>query len=440
MKTGKTLQGSANLVFDVTHGVTDIVEGMYRNIAATPWPLGESPRGRAPGIAGFVHESIRNVTKGARLATDWALGRAAPALDRAWPPGPYREAAIAALNGVCGDHLESSGNTLAIPMQFRVFLPPRAQRKTAQEHANAGSGVRRAPMAHLFEADRRPVEVHPRALAFAQDDYAPGGRLLVAVHGLSMNDREWTSHQHNHAEELAGKYGYTPIYALYNSGRHVSSNGRELGEILGELVDAWPVPVESITFMGFSMGGLVVRSALHLAETEGHAWLGKVDKAVYIGTPHHGAVMERGGFKLQKSLTYSPYTAPLSALGRVRSAGITDLRHGNVQDDDWMHHDEHEEHSDLRRPTPLARDIEHYAIAATLSKQSGDRIGRLLGDGLVHPSSATGRHANPDLALEFAEDNTRIFYDLGHLGMLHDPRVMQQLAQWLGGRPGSRRS
>lgn len=436
MKTGKTLQGSANLVFDLTHGVTDIVEGMYRNIAASPWPLGESPQGRAPGIAGFVHESIRTVNKGARLATDWALGRASPALDQAWPPGPYREAAIAALNGVCGDHLDSSGNTLAVPLHFRVFLPPQAQRGAPLDQGNAAEAARRPPMAHLFEAVKRPVEVYPQPLAFAQDDYSPGGRLLIAVHGLSMNDREWTSHQHNHAEALADASGYTPVYAVYNSGRHVSTNGREFAGKLAGLIDAWPVPVESITFMGFSMGGLLVRSALHLAEQEGHAWLGMVDKAVYIGTPHHGAVMERGGYKLQKSLTYSPYTAPLSALGRVRSAGITDLRHGNVQDDDWMHHDEHEDHSDLRRPTPLARDIEHYAIAATLSKQSGDRLGRLLGDGLVHPSSATGRHENPDLALGFAEDNTRIFYDLGHLAMLHEPRVMRQLAQWLGAGPG----
>ena len=54
METGKTLRGSANLVFDVTDAVTHIVEGMYRNISATPWPLGEAPEGPARGIAGLV--------------------------------------------------------------------------------------------------------------------------------------------------------------------------------------------------------------------------------------------------------------------------------------------------------------------------------------------------------------------------------------------------
>ncbi|MBK6511427.1 MAG: alpha/beta hydrolase [Haliea sp.] len=435
METGKTLRGSANLVFDVTDAVTHIVEGMYRNISATPWPLGEAPEGPARGIAGLVHESIRRINSATRRTSNWVLEHVSPGLDRAWPPGPHREAVIAALNGVCGDHLARTGNPLAIRMRLRVLLPPLATPATlaAAEHTSEDrASERRIPFANLFEVDKRPVEIHPQPTALSDQGFTPGGKLLILAHGLSMNDREWTSHQHNHAEALAQHSGYTPVYVLYNSGRHVSTNAREFCAQLTGLLDAWPVPVESITFIGFSMGGLLTRSAMHIAKEEGHAWLDKVDKAVYVGTPHHGAVMERGGFWLQKSLTYSPYTAPLSALGRVRSAGITDLRHGNVRDEDWQQHDEHEDHTDKRQSTPLPGGVQHYAIAATLSKRSGQRIGRLLGDGLVHPSSATGRHKSPAFELEFPQDHTRIFYNLGHLAMLHDRRVMDQLMEWLG--------
>jgi pimeloyl-ACP methyl ester carboxylesterase len=434
METGKTLRGSANLVFDAADAMTHLVEGMYRNIAATPWPLGEVPEGPAQGIAGFVHESIRRINGATRGITDWFLKRAAPGLDRTWPPGPHREAVIAALNGVCGDHLARSGNSLAIPMRLRVLLPPLTRPGTlanAKKSTGNRSIQHQIPFANLFEVEKRSVEIHPQPKALTANGFSPTGKLLILVHGLSMNDREWTSHQHNHGEALAEHSDYTPVYVLYNSGRHVSTNGRELCDQLTGLLGAWPVPVDSITFIGFSMGGLLTRSAMHIADEEGHAWLAKVDKAVYVGTPHHGAVMERGGYWLQKSLTYSPYTAPLSALGRIRSAGITDLRHGNVQDQDWQHHDEHEDNTDSRRPTPLVSGIKHYAIAATLSKRSGERIGRLLGDGLVHPSSATGRHKNPEFDLAFPEDRTRIFYGLGHLAMLHDLRVMNQLAEWL---------
>lgn len=391
METGKTLRGGAHLVFDAVDGVTHIVEGMYRNIAAGAWPLGTAPEGSAPGIAGFVHAAIRKVNGVSRSGLDIALRRFSSQLDSMAPPGPNREAIIAALNGVCGDHLARTGNPLAIPMQLQVGLP--------------GQGY----------CSRKP-----------------GRRLLIAVHGLSMNDREWTWQDHNHIETLASQQGFTPVYVTYNSGKHISWNGRELSAALAALVASWPVPVQSITFVGFSMGGLVARSAMHVAQEEAQGWLERVDKAVYIGTPHHGAVMERGGFWLQKLLTYSPYTAPFAVLGRIRSDGITDLRHGNLRDDDWQHHDAHSDNADYRVPTPLPRNIEHFAIAATLSKKSGERAGRLLGDGLVHPSSATGRHGNPQYDLALQPDHTRILYDLSHLTMLRDPRVTDQLTAWLG--------
>ncbi|MCX2980555.1 alpha/beta hydrolase [Halieaceae bacterium IMCC14734] len=434
METGKTIRGSTKLAFDFAHGVTNIAEGMYRNIAATPLPLGEEPEGRAQGIAGLVHESIRRVIRTTSGTADWILERLAPDLDRTLPAGPHREAIIAALNGVCGDHLANSGNPLAIPMQLRMLLPPLEQSKeTADSNclADEQAPKQEQTKASLFEVEKRSIEIHPQPNALTDDAFNPTGKLLILVHGLSMNEREWTSHQHNHAEALAENSDYTPVYALYNSGRNISTNGRELCDQLTALLSKWPVPVNSISVIGFSMGGLLTRSAMHIAQEEEHPWLAKVDKAVYVGTPHHGAVMERGGYWLQKSLTYSPYSAPLAALGRVRSKGITDLRHGNVQDDDWQHHDEHADNGDVRRPTPLPDDIKHYAIAATLSKVSGDRIGKLLGDGLVHPSSATGRHKQPELQLQFPEGHTKIFYDLGHLAMLRDQRVMRQLEEWL---------
>jgi pimeloyl-ACP methyl ester carboxylesterase len=333
---------------------------------------------------------------------------------------------IAALNGVCGDHLAATQNPLALSMQLRVLLPD------SSDSAASLPPSQDRPLAGLLELERRSVELHPQPDALNDPHFTAGKKLLVLVHGLCMSEREWTSQQHNHADVLAAEGDYTPIYALYNSGLNISTNGRALNEQLAGVVDAWPTPVESITFIGFSMGGLVIRSAMQHAAGEGSAWLDKVDKAVYMGTPHHGAALERGGFLLQKSMLFSPYTAPLSALGRARSAGITDLRHGNVQDDDWMHHDEHDDNADYRRFTPLPQDIEHYAIAATLSRRPAKKMRRLRSDGLVHPASATGRHRDPYHRLLFPEGNTTVLYDLGHLAMLRDLRVLEQLRGWLG--------
>ena len=299
MQTGQSLRGATRLAFDAVESVTDIVEGMYRNIAAAPLPFGEEPQGSARGIAGLVHQTVRTVSGGIRGVTDLALRPLSDSLDRVYPPGPYREAAVALLNGVCGDHLENSGNPLAIPLELRVFLPMKDGSDPADQAAN-------------------PLTLYPGSTPHAFDTvgFEPTGKILVLAHGLCMNDRHWSWEGHNHGQVLADAFDYTPVYLRYNSGRHISTNGHEFATGLEQLVADWPVPVESLTLVGFSMGGLVTRSALQIAERERLDWLGEVDRVAYVGTPHHGAAMERGGFWLHKSMTFSPYSAPLAALGR----------------------------------------------------------------------------------------------------------------------------
>ncbi|MGB1542935.1 MAG: esterase/lipase family protein [Spongiibacter marinus] len=416
MKTGKVLHGAARLAFDSVDGVNTIVEQMYRNISATPLPFGRAPEGPAPGIAGLVHRVIRGVNGGVRSTTDVALSPLTNYLDGHFPPGPHRAAVIAALNGVCGDHLHRSGNPLATPMTLRVMLGPDAPPSDA-------------PGAALFETCRRSVEIYPSAAALSDSEFTAGGHILLLAHGLCMNELEWTAKQHNHGHMLAKEYGYSPVFVRYNSGKHISQNGRELAQHLEGLVERWPVPVQSITAVGFSMGGLVLRSAMHSALEHAQRWPQLLDKVVYIGTPHHGSALERGGYWLQRAMAFSPYTAPLAALGRIRSDGITDLRHGNIVDADWQLYDEHQDNADHRVPLMLPPGIDHYAIAGTLSRSSAGYLQR--SDGLVHPDSALGRHPLGAKTLGFAADRQRVFCQLDHLSMLSDARVADQLKEWL---------
>ena len=402
-----SLRGGLGLAFDAVGGVTDIVEGMHHNIAVRS--LGKGRRGRAPGIAGLVYACVRGVNGALRGSVDASF-----ALAQVLSPGhrsePSDEPWIAALNGVLGDHLERTGNPLAIPMRFRI--------------------------------DGRALELSRDGIRAVTK--VPSPRILILVHGLCMSDLQWTRARdqhtsHNHGHALAAAFGYTSVWLHYNSGRHVSTNGREFAELIERLIGAWPTPVHSITLLGHSMGGLVIRSALHIASEARAAWFSKVDRAVYLGTPHHGAVLERAGNRLQAGVAWSRYSAPLAGLGAIRSAGITDLRHGNVLDADWRGVGRFDHHGDRRGLAPLTAGPDHYAIAATLSPQPGTArrgpgavLGRLLGDGLVHPSSATGRHRDPERTLAFADDHVRRFYGLGHLELLSTAEVYAQLASWLG--------
>ncbi len=378
----KDLRGAGKLIVDATTNVADVVERMHRVIGSGPKVLGAPLEKPMTLFTQVVYGSIRGVTKLVGKGVDLALAQLEPLLsDR--EAGPGRESALAALNGVLGDVLQETGNPLAISMQLRRGGKPLA--------LNDG---------HL------------------------GGRVVVLVHGSSMNDLQWARLGHHHGEALERDLGFTSIALHYNSGLHISTTGAQFAELLESTFAQWPVPLEELVLIGHSMGGLVARSACHVGAK--HAWRRKVQALVTLGTPHHGAPLERGGAWAEFLLGLFPQSAPLKHLAHVRSAGVTDLRYGNVRDEDWQGRDRFSSRTDTRTPTSLPKGVECFAVAATMSKT---HVKRLLGDGLVPVDSALGRHADPARALAFSQ--TLLTWGAGHLDLLSRSEVYEALRGWL---------
>ncbi len=399
---GSDWQGVIALARDATTGMTDLVEAMHRQIARPlANRLGAAEVARTGGITGLVYGSVRGVTKlvgaGAGALAGAASALAPRRLGKA--PSAEREAIIAALNGVLGDRLAEQANPLAITMAFR----------------SRGRVLRRAPASR----------------AAALGDVRP--TLLVLMHGLCMNDRLWARGGHDHGAALARDLGYTPVYLHYNTGRHISTNGRDFAALMQALVDQWPVPLEDLSLLSHSMGGLVARSALQHGADAGMGWVQRLDRLAFLGTPHHGAPLERGGHGVDLLLGVSKFSAPLARLGQLRSAGITDLRHGNVQDADWAGRDRFATgaHSgDARQPLPLPASVACYAVAAHTGERAGDLRSRVLGDGLVPIASALGQHADPRFRLAFEPRRQWVAEGVNHLQLLGDARVYTQLRDW----------
>ncbi|GMU65269.1 MAG: hypothetical protein AMXMBFR36_15430 [Acidobacteriota bacterium] len=390
------LRGLSRLAVDATVGVTDLVEAMHRGIAR-PWlPAGDARPARTRGLTGWIYRSVRWVARRVGRGLDFGLAAVEPALgDR--QPSPRRESLVAALNGVVGDHLEATGNPLAIPLRLR----------------HRGSDL----------------TLSPAALAAAVPDAS--SRVLVLVHGLCRSDLHWRRRGHDHGEALARALGATPVYVRYNSGRHVSANARELAAALEAMVAAWPVPVASLAIVGHSMGGLVARGAVHYAGSAGAGWSRRLRHLVFLGTPHHGAPLERGGQWLHRILGAVPFARPLGRLGSVRSAGITDLRHGNVVEEDWQGRDRFVPHGDRRRPLPLPDGVVCCAVAATTRRAAAGVRAQILGDGLVPLDSALGRHPDPAFDLAIAPERQWIARGTGHLDLLARRAVCERVRAWL---------
>jgi len=248
-----------------------------------------------------------------------------------------------------------------------------------------------------------------------------------------MSDLQWTRHGHDHGAALGRDLGYTPVYLHYNSGLHISTNGRAFARKLEALLRTWPVPVTELVLVGHSMGGLVARSAVHYGRQAGHAWSRRLSRLVFLGTPHHGAPLERGGHRVDAMLASSGMAAPLSRIGKIRSAGITDLRYGSLVDQDWRGRDRFAR-SAAGVHVPLPDGVDCFAIAGTTGRER-DVTSRLIGDGMVPLRAALGQHADPRRTLRFEASRQWVAHGTHHLDLLCAPAVYETMRRWLAATP-----
>lgn len=380
------LRGALRLATEATVGVTDLVEKMHHTIELRHPPLGASRAESTSGLTGFIYNSIRGTTKLVGQGLDVGLAPFSALLPEQASVAS-RDAIVSAINGVYGDHLVETGNPLAIKMKVL--------------HAGQMVDIDQPAMVQGKEA--------PEPLST---------RLMLFIHGLCLNEGHWARDGINQGLALATDLGYTPLYLRYNTGLPIADNGIELAALLERLLANWPQPVTELVFVGHSMGGLLARSTCHHADEAGHEWLQHLRKMVFIGSPHHGAPLERGGDWLDSVLELSPYVKPFTRIAKKRSAGITDLRHGSVT-------------SEQGNFVALPQDVACYAVAAMLGKKHGRPGGELIGDGLVPLDSALGRGKNQQRTLAIPDNHQWVGFETGHMGLLTSSGVYTQLRNWL---------
>ena len=454
------LRGIWQLARHATGEVIDITEAMHQSVrdtmglpvGKTPWAQSLSHR-RTAGLTGVVYGAVRGISQLSGAGVQAALGHLEPWLARRFPSlggesddaraplSAEREALLAALNGVMGDRLQAMGNPLATRMQL---LGREGQAWADQQAQPAG---------------------HPSGLPGRGSEPSPAGWVLF-IHGLCMNDLQWQISPHKPAPPaeppspadraaparvdmgamLEDELGLQPIYLRYNSGRHVADNGAELAALLEAQLcprhGAGQARAQPLHIVAHSMGGLLARSAIEQAQRAGMQWPQRLQHLVCLGTPHHGAPLERAGNWVDAILGALPFAAPLGRLARLRSAGITDLRHGTVLPEDRPTSAQPGPHTgggkdrfsktpDTRTPLPLPAGIECHTVAATTAARRSALAERLLGDGLVPLRSALGQHPQSAHRLAFAEANQRVFFGMNHFELLHRPEVVAQVLAWL---------
>jgi alpha-beta hydrolase superfamily lysophospholipase len=397
----------SRLVFEELRGAAGGVQEVHRAIAERAFgavgPGAVPVRAVHDAVAHGVYGAVRGLTALLGQAADAGLRHRPPAEARWLSSSPRGAVALGALGGLIGDELERRDSDLQQPMAVRA----------------AG----------------RAVRLEPAALGRAFPQATP--RIVVFVHGLMETELAWrlgvASEGETYGSRLALDLRCSPLYVRYNSGRHISENGRSLADLLEELVASWPTEVEQIALIGHSLGGLVARSAGHYGSERGHRWVRLVRHVVSLGSPHMGAPMAQAVHWASAGLDLVPETRFFAAFLRRRSAGIRDLRQGSLVDDDWRDRDPDALRAAACREIPLLEGATHCFVAATVTRRAGHPLGRLLGDCLVLQPSASGRSRTRRMA--FRSHHGMHLGGAHHLMLLNHPVVYERLREWLAVPP-----
>jgi triacylglycerol lipase len=321
-----------------------------------------------------------------------------------------RDEALAVVNGLFGDALAEQGSAVAMPMTVRTVTGP------------------------------VPVDAGGLEAAFPQAT----GSIAVLVHGLMATESVWGFPGHSatsYASLLAHDHGVTPVLLRYNTGRHISVNGRELAGLLHRLVAAWPVPVNDITLIGHSMGGLVVRSACHYATAARpwrdvvrgrRSWISKVRRVVLIAVPNTGAPLEAFANLTSAALWSLPIPVTrLVGLGLdTRSAGIRDLRFGAITDEDWVEQDPDARVRPVAHRVATVRRARYLIIAGSVTADPAHPLSRVVGDSFVTTQSASGVLGETAEGGLFPGATVRVFPKVTHTALAHRREVYDEITTW----------
>lgn len=410
------IRATGRLAGDVLANGVGLVEDIHRAIARRAFAF----TGSADHPVRLLHDAVSSAAYGAVKTAHALVPRVGATLSAfradedtaGWAGAPAGRQVVAAVNGLWGDTMARRYPELSIEM---------------------------AVVQHDGE-----VTLAPEALAEAFPQATSS--LAVFVHGLCETDESWCRNAEDHYGDAFATYGsmlqrdlgYTPVFLRYNTGLHVSDNGRQLAALLDELAAAWPVPVSEIVLVGHSMGGLVARSACHYAERDGRAFTPLVAHVFCLGTPHLGAPLEKGVHATSWLAGRLPETRPIAKVLEARSAGVKDLRFGACVEDDWRHGDAGGLLHDPCTDVPFLPGAAYYFVGVSVTSDTSHPVGTLVGDLLVRFPSASGRGRRRTIPFEI--DNGRHIGGLHHLDLLNHPAVYEQLHHWLAASSRAGRS
>ena len=324
------------------------------------------------------------------------------------------------LNGVIGDYLEKQNNPLAIKMGFYNNFKPLTLDENLAHQLDFPLSNKVVVLVHgltnletIWDFDRPNPASAVTKTKLNLDEY-------VDTYIDSYFDYSGGRSRENYGSKLQTDFGLTPFYLRYNTGLTLEKNARELSALLNKLFSVYPIEIDQLVLVGFSMGGLLTRYAQAMA-TQAEVvpeWRQKLSECFYIGTPHEGSPLEKFGHLAGEVLRHIPkeYVSHWADWVDVRSEGIQDLKDGLR----YLNKATEAEQAVCHSFTEHAG---HYFVSGAVSKKN-TVINKLVGDSLVRQKSANPRSAPLNC-------RNAHFEGVVHMHLANSKRVYQQIKIWL---------
>jgi len=330
------------------------------------------------------------------------------------------------LNGVVGDYLVKENNPLAIEMAFYHQDQALVLDETLAQQMHDKSEIPTGSSSDKRLSNKIIVLVHGLTNLETIWDLKPEVSDEAQTEG-SVNSSDEGSND-NYGRRIQDTYGFTPFYLRYNTGISIKENGQQLNDLLCQLESVYPIEIDEVVLMGFSMGGLLIRSAQKFAQDYKSTWIDKLSNCYYIGTPHEGSPLEKFGHLTSSIVRLIPreYISHWADWIDMRSEGIRDLKNGlmHLKDpDDSESENDNDPYEQSARCGSFYIQAQHHFISGALSENKDSLINKFFGDSLVRHSSA-----NPISAPE--DCKTAHFDGIPHVPLAHSRRVYDQIKQW----------
>ncbi|NJO90109.1 MAG: hypothetical protein HC831_15050 [Chloroflexia bacterium] len=263
------------------------------------------------------------------------------------------------------------------------------------------------------------------------------GKVILVIHGLMCDESVWLSEPTDKIQRLGtrteNEEKANVLYIRYNTGLHISENGRKFSNLIQKFVDTYPAVKELVIF-SHSMGGLVTRSAGYYADIQKQEWTKLLKKVFLIGVPNEGSYLAKVAYMTQyffRKIDISEKDS-IAKFFDVRSNGIKDLSFGYLVDEDWQNaKDGNEKNIETTKVYPL-QNVDYYLIAGTVADENKrSHIFTFFGDGLVEKDSAlSSLFTNNNLKSGKVE--MKLFVGETHVSLLESEKVFEYVNEKLG--------